>query len=157
MTDLMCTKCGEKSSETAFIDAFCVNCYAPKITCPTKIVLEQCKPCGKIRIGGEWKVGNDKLISEYVVGRCKGEFSEGTFDFEKQEIIFTIEKNGIEKQVTVPIIVEIKNTMCMNCSRIAGGYFEGIIQLRGNPNKIEKIAERLTDLHIQGRGKGRRA
>ena len=34
-------------------------------------------------------------------------------------------------------------TTCPRCSRISGGYFEAIIQLRGDPKKVAKSAESI--------------
>ena len=145
MTELLCPKCGATSDEKDFIESFCVDCYPLNIKCPTKIEIEQCKSCNKIRIRGEWTEYNRKAISDFVIGKCRGEFSRGSYDMELQKAEFIIEKEGKTAKTTRKIIVEIKPLTCIVCSRTSGGYFQGIIQLRGDPKKVEKWANKLYD------------
>ncbi|MBD3210860.1 hypothetical protein GF318_05755 [Candidatus Micrarchaeota archaeon] len=142
MSELICPKCGRSSDEIEFIEAFCVDCYPAKVKCPRKLEIEQCRKCGKIRIRGEWIPFSRERISEYVVSKCRGEFDGAEYLTDMGVVRFAIQgKKHVERYVEV----ELKGTMCTYCSRISGGYFEGIIQLRGNPKRIEKYANMLAD------------
>jgi nonsense-mediated mRNA decay protein 3 len=44
---------------------------------------------------------------------------------------------------TIPLT--ILQNMCPDCNKISGDYFEAIIQLRGDPKKVEKYAIMLID------------
>ncbi len=146
MTDLICPKCGKKSSETRFIEAFCVDCYPVNIRCPTKVEIEQCKNCEKIRLSGDWTEYSRKKIGELVISRCRGEFSEAHYDLDSQTASFTISKGREQITTNRQITVEPRITMCLYCSRISGGYFEGIIQLRGDRKKVERVGGRLISI-----------
>lgn len=138
MSGLICPKCGKKSEDIEFIEAFCVECYPTNIKVPRKIEIEQCKSCEKMRIRGEWMPYNEKKIAEYIVSKCKGDFDSAEYIPEEGIIRFTIKgKKQIEKEIKV----EMKTVLCRNCSRISGGYYQGLIQLRGNQKKIEKYAD----------------
>ena len=65
------------------------------------------------------------------------------FDEEDGAIVFTIRKDDEELEVRRKVDVEMKTTMCQQCSRISGGYYQGLIQLRGDERKVEKMAERF--------------
>ncbi len=41
------------------------------------------------------------------------------------------------------IPLDIKKTICQQCSRISGGYYEAIIQLRGDPVRVLGYADML--------------
>jgi len=143
MTEHICPLCGARSGEKRFIEAFCIDCYPANIKLPGKMVIERCKHCERMRISGKWIPYDEKKIGAYVVGKCKGDFSEAYYDLETQKAAFTVDKSGaqIEKRITV----EIATTVCPECSRISGGYFEAIVQIRGDPYKVEKYAAKLMD------------
>ncbi len=143
MSELLCPKCGATSDEKDFIESFCVDCYPVKITCPTKLRITQCNRCEKIRISGEWIKFSRKAISDYVVRKCKGNFDSGEFDMDEQIAEFKVGKDGSTATIKKRIILEMEPTLCLFCSRASGGYFQGIIQLRGNERRIEKWADMI--------------
>ena len=142
MSVLICPKCGKRSDEIAFIDAFCNACYPINIKAPDSIELEQCTRCDKIRLRGEWTPYGERKITELLESRCRGDFDSVTYDFVYQTASFGI-KSGTE-HIEKKIPLNLKKTICQQCSRISGGYFEGIIQLRGDRNKMGKYAEMFT-------------
>ena len=143
MSELVCPKCGRTSDRIKFIEAFCIECYPANIKIPKKTRIEQCKSCQKIRIKGEWTPYSRRKIADHVTGRCKGDFASVEYHPEEGTITFTILKDDNESKVERSVNVEMKTVMCRNCSRISGGYFQGIIQLRGDPERIEKYARTL--------------
>ncbi len=143
MSEHICPKCGKNSSEADFIDAFCTDCYPAKIKCPTKLRVTQCRSCEKLRISADWVIFSKKKISEFVVSKCKGEFTSGEYDMETEIATLTVEKEGSKAKITKRILLQIEPTLCRNCSRVSGGYFQGIVQIRGPEKKVEKYAEML--------------
>jgi len=140
----ICPRCGRSSSEVEFIDAFCIRCYPLDIRMPAKLEMEQCKRCGSIHLQGEWTSHGGGKIAKYVISKCKGDFESATYDSAKNVVIFTI-RRGEGGAITVerPSPLEMKPAMCPTCNRISGGYYEGIVQLRGNPQKVAKKADEL--------------
>lgn len=143
MSDLICPKCGRSSDEVEFIEAFCVDCYPVNIKCPTKLRVSQCKSCQKLKIGMDWVAFSKKKISDFVIGKCRGDFTSGEYDMESGLATFTLEREGSKATVRRSIILEIEPATCGTCSRISGGYFQGIIQLRGPEGKVRKYADML--------------
>jgi nonsense-mediated mRNA decay protein 3 len=140
MSGLICPKCGKKSEDVEFIEAFCVDCYPANIKAPRKVEIDQCKRCEKIRIRGEWMSHNKRKIAEHVVSKVKGDFDSAEYIADEGKVKFLIEgKKELERFVDV----QLKPTICTYCSRISGGYYQGLIQLRGNQIRIEKYAELL--------------
>jgi nonsense-mediated mRNA decay protein 3 len=143
MSELVCPKCGRTSDKVQFIEAFCIDCYPANVKIPKRVEIEQCKSCQKVRLKGEWTPYSRRKIADYVAGKCRGDYVSAEYDHERGIIIFTISKDDSEAKVERSVDVEIKAVMCRNCSRISGGYFEGIIQLRGDPKKVERYAKTL--------------
>jgi nonsense-mediated mRNA decay protein 3 len=140
---LICPKCGKTSDEKEFIEAFCVDCYVFKLQLPKAMKVGVCKRCGKMMLQGKWQQLNRRKISDYVAGRCKGDFSKADCDIDTGICSFTFEKGG--KQVVRERSVELEKevTLCPDCSKASGGYFEALIQLRGEPVRVERQAVKL--------------
>ncbi|MBI5046590.1 hypothetical protein HZC07_02560 [Candidatus Micrarchaeota archaeon] len=141
MNGIICPKCGRSNDKIKFIESFCIDCYPVHIKTPDKLEFEQCKRCEKIRFKGAWIPVNEKMIDDYIIGKCKGDFSEASYDFTNQVAVFSIPNS--ETTINRFFPVTFLPTICPTCSRISGGYFQGIIQLRGNPLKIKKYGEIL--------------
>ncbi len=141
---MICPKCGADEKEKKFIGPFCIDCYEFKIKLPKKdLYIEQCVKCKRIRLKGKWQEFSKKDISEYITKKCKGEFDNAKFNIDTNEILFKINIDGKEVEINKRIKFEIKKTMCKDCSRRLGGYYEAIIQLRGNEKKIEKWFKKI--------------
>jgi NMD protein affecting ribosome stability and mRNA decay len=68
----------------------------------------------------------------------------------KTEVIFEMDER---QKVVFPKIFEIKiaHETCQRCYQISSGYYEAVIQLRGNRMKIEKLHEKLKK-YVEKRG-----
>lgn len=140
MSDIVCPKCGRSSSQVEFIEAFCVDCYPVRIKLPHKVELEQCTRCEKVRMRGEWVAYNPNRIAEFVLSKCKGGFTSAEYDLEGQEATFTVAGGAAVRRT---IYFELKKTICQNCSRMSGGYYQAIIQLRGSRTRMLGTADML--------------
>lgn len=141
MSGLICPKCGRSSDDVEFIEAFCVDCYPVNIKVPRKVEIDQCKRCEKIRIRGEWVLPGKRKLAEFVASKAKGDFDSAEYIESEGKMRFTIEgKKELERFVEV----QLNPTICSFCSRISGGYYTGLIQLRGNQKRIQKYADILT-------------
>ncbi len=141
---LICPKCGNNSDTEKFIGTFCINCAAPRIKLkyPKEISIEECKHCTRIKIKGIWVKGHQPL-GDYITSKCKGEFSRVVYDEENEQLVFYINKEGNSIRITKYMDLEKTITTCIDCSRLSGGYYESIIQLRGEKVKVEKYAHKL--------------
>ncbi|MFH1520612.1 MAG: NMD3-related protein [Candidatus Micrarchaeota archaeon] len=142
MLNLICPKCGRTSDKVGFVEAFCIDCFPIRLTLPHKITFERCVRCEKIKFRGYWTAYNERKITDFILSKCKGDFKSANYDFEKNVVIFEIKSSTkIEKSM----LLEFTKTICQQCSRISGGYYEGIIQLRGNRTKIEEYAKKMLE------------
>ncbi|MGB9719317.1 MAG: NMD3-related protein [Candidatus Anstonellales archaeon] len=145
----VCIKCGAKRGTKQFKGLFCVDCCRWGIEIPKNVQIEVCKRCKRARIRGEWRKATEKELVEYLLSKIKGEkFERGGIDFKnKKAILYFMVDNNEMVRVERDYNFDILETICPDCSRKAGGYFEAIIQFRGNPkkymNKKEKVERML--------------
>jgi len=139
----ICPKCGTSSDEKEFYEAFCVDCYPFNIVLPKGARVELCKRCGQMRLRGEWQPYNRRKIEEWLCGRCKGSYESCGYSLGSSVLSFEFGKDGKRKTIARDWELETQDTICQNCSRASGGYFEAILQLRGDSDKVERKAQKL--------------
>jgi NMD protein affecting ribosome stability and mRNA decay len=137
---LICPKCGIKSSERDFIEAFCSQCYPANIRVPRQVEVEQCKQCEKIKLAFGWQAAGDKELADYVISKCKGEFEKADYNIGRQEASFEISRSGKKIVIKRYILLTKHERYCKQCERQRGGYYEAILQFRGPENKIKRYA-----------------
>jgi nonsense-mediated mRNA decay protein 3 len=131
---MRCPVCGVKYGTVPFVGPVCVHCYELKVKCPDAVVMEQCKHCGRVRIRGEWREWDEDAIKAWVMSKCKGEDEPVDYDLESGRMTFVVE--GVEKYKDVKLVV--KHVTCPTCSRKLGGYFEAVVQIRGQRKNVER-------------------
>lgn len=141
----ICPKCGASSDSKEFIDAFCTGCFEFRVKLPKSVALPQCTRCKKIRIKTEWKSAGPKAISEHVASKCRGDFTSVYFDMGTNTAVFTLERNGRKAELRKQVNFELQPTICTSCSRASGGYYEAILQIRGEHRRVESKGKKLVD------------
>jgi len=140
---IICPRCGKSSNEKEFIDAFCVDCLYIDVKVPTGLIFETCKRCEKIKFRGSWQDVKEEEFNNYIIRKCRGEFFNAVYDCSTGAITFFIKKSGKIITLNKWIDVKFNKNMCSDCTRLSGGYYEAIIQLRGNEKRIVKLANTL--------------
>ena len=145
-----CPTCNRSSSDARFIGEFCEFCTADKIrgTIADSIDMYRCARCGNIRVKGVYKpLGNvalsDLINSEIHVRDCTAKVTGYLKD--KAEVEYTCELDGGVAKVEKAIAIRSIKQICQRCYRISSGYYEALVQLRGDVVKADKIAVKLMD------------
>jgi len=151
---MVCPICRGKSE----VGVFCGDCYLKqnlKVEVPSVIEVQWCKRCSSFLLGGRWVRGINE--EEAMLRVAEDSIKTNMKRLERSGVIrLEVEKNEIEYRLTVVItigneekrkhgIIRLRNIVCPHCSRAAGGYFEAILQLRGNVDEkeLEKIASMI--------------
>jgi nonsense-mediated mRNA decay protein 3 len=144
--DKLCPRCGSLSSQKKFVGDFCLDCFSSriKLECPRKIAVPLCASCGKMR-AKDWVEMSERSLEEFVLSKCKGGYTNARLSLEPtQQVIFTFEGGDSSIELTRDVELEFQKTNCRICSRKTSGYFEAIVQIRGEKEKMEKLAERIS-------------
>ncbi|MEM4159007.1 MAG: NMD3-related protein [Candidatus Anstonellales archaeon] len=120
---MFCIRCGKRAE----IDVYCRDCYKDQIDRELfKYTFKICPSCGKIKIGLDWK-SDLKSLENYIEQKLIRHFDDARVDIQENMAIVT--RNNIDFEF--PLEIDYEEILCPVCSRIAGGYYEGEIQLRG--------------------------
>jgi nonsense-mediated mRNA decay protein 3 len=145
----VCPKCGARSSSKKFFGDFCEDCFLATIDIelPRRIELPACRACGKVRIS-KWDVLNKTNLKSIVKRNAKGNYDSFhvyLLGGKNYEVVFLVSNGPNCFEVRKEFSLVMNNSLCEDCSRATSGYYEAIIQVRGNNAKrwAEKIIREL--------------
>ncbi len=144
--DKVCPGCGVESSKKKFAGEFCIDCFSArvKLEVPRVATITQCRSCGRIKEGNAWVAGNERNIEKFVLAKVKGKFSNARVELEPApKIIFLVDIGDSFVEIARNFELRRDGGTCTDCGRKAGGYFEAIIQLRGDFEKIARAQGKL--------------
>ena len=150
-----CPTCNRSSNDVKFIGEFCEVCVADKImkTLRDYAVDESCKSCKRIRTSeGYMPVSKNSLkdaIRHSLGTKCN--ISVISFDESSAAVRFSCQEEMGMVEFEKKIRIETKRTMCMDCYRRTSGYYEAVVQLRGDNGKADMIMKKLINF-IEVRG-----
>jgi nonsense-mediated mRNA decay protein 3 len=146
-----CPTCNRSSAECLFVDEFCEFCIAEKLKrrIPKFVKVFQCRFCKRVKVGNIFmEPGNEKrVLGKVIMNQIGNEFEVGVLDFGRRGIAkcrFT--KKFDEGPVSFEADLEIKqqHETCQRCFRISSSYYQGIVQLRGNREKMDRLTAKLS-------------
>jgi len=150
---MFCPKCGDKK----VVDIFCQSCLVeekPLVKSFKEFAVEVCTTCRKVKWKGTWQKRrlNDCVKEQIVLPnytRVKG------IDVEPIKVEY---KSGLKCEGEVAVRVtgratekakwyteeyifpySVQNTLCMQCRKLEGGYFEGLLQVRNENEESQKV------------------
>jgi nonsense-mediated mRNA decay protein 3 len=150
----VCIKCGAKKGDKAFVDLLCIDCYTPHIEIPKSFQMTICPRCGAVLRGKAWSKANEPMVRKDFAHKAKGrDANDVIVDVPTSTLTYFVETDRGKVPMTVPVRIETRKELCDVCRKLSGGYFEAIIQIRGNPKRIEKWRKELeralsTETHI---------
>jgi len=145
----VCPRCGATSDKKKFIGSFCEDCFAERvqISVPHRIESVICKTCSRIRTD-RWERMSARALEKLVRKEIKGKYDNVRFVFPDSgegtaSAVFIVSAG--DSFIEIPRQFELvqKKALCEDCSREVSGYFEAIIQLRGDAKKVEKMFRSL--------------
>jgi nonsense-mediated mRNA decay protein 3 len=143
-----CPRCGAPTEE-----GLCPRCRAADtrlLVCEPRVTAVSCPTCGSLKRGKTWsdlQVDREELVHELVLSavtthqdakdigvaiRCEETVPNRTScTVEVDATLYTVPVHG-----TCQVEIVWQRETCDRCSRISGGYYEGIVQVRATGRKI---------------------
>jgi len=142
-----CPTCGNSSDKMLFYGNFCESCTKEKFskTLVKEVQITACKRCGRIKAAGAYvplSYNNLEIAVEQSMGKYKVRLLSYENNAAKVEVSDTTEYGPIS--VEHELGVTYKRILCETCYKKACMYHEAVIQLRGNPQKIEKFQDKIS-------------
>ncbi|HUY69965.1 MAG TPA: NMD3-related protein [Candidatus Baltobacteraceae bacterium] len=149
MVILHCPTCNKTSEELRFIGNFCESCVLDKLKTrtPNRGIIYTCRFCNRVALGNDYSDQTNKSLSRALniylhIKNCNIKVREFDGKVAHCELIYDIEGDMARFNCDIPIKVEHKT--CMNCYRRSSGYFEAVIQARGEAKKVDKLISNIT-------------
>lgn len=155
-----CPKCG--ASDKTFVGVFCRECYLKDhpslVKVPSKLEIEKCKRCGKIRLNGRWAEWSDEAVHKWIQDKINAkalhvpEIKIEIFPHPKEEKEFRLKifVKGEVEDSSVEIVLHstlfLRSNICNDDMLITSDYYEGIVQVRfaeKTPEKIRAIQDEI--------------
>lgn len=130
----MCFVCGVRP---AVIDGWCAedwNAQHGLIKLPARFDIMLCSKCNRAKLSYKWQEWN---LADFLKSKAKVSGRLDSFEVLEHNGKFTVIAKGMVERGVKPkteehaVIVKFNRVNCPDCSRAAGGYYEAIIQLRG--------------------------
>ncbi|PIT84271.1 hypothetical protein COU37_04390 [Candidatus Micrarchaeota archaeon CG10_big_fil_rev_8_21_14_0_10_45_29] len=162
----ICPRCGKSDDKISFVGEFCIDCTLEKKKekMPSEVEVELCVKCERVRSGlinarksqkspqsqrynnrvrgGEkWIKLDNKILKEIVWLEFKKKGFSGKFDAKNNTWHGTFGEEAVP--YSVPVQIKYNKQVCQICSRSTSGYFEAIIQVRGEMEKVKRVCAKL--------------
>jgi NMD protein affecting ribosome stability and mRNA decay len=152
---IYCPLCNKSSDDIRFIGNFCEECIVKKLEkkVPEKVVIFQCRWCKRIKEGKTFSRMSNPSLQRAVKIELKLPFEvKATAHTAKQiDCTFITEIDGERVSFNRTLNYEIAHETCQRCYRISSGYYEAVVQLRGDKIRIDNLITKITK-YVQRRG-----
>ncbi|HET6405069.1 MAG TPA: NMD3-related protein [Candidatus Thermoplasmatota archaeon] len=152
---MFCVVCGQETPDEELRGGECPSCYLEKNVLAKvrdHVDVEVCVHCHARRRGELWLEGHGSL--EPIVDDAVREAVEFAKVVDKARVkvdirpedernfSVTVHASGVAEGVSFTTELRtrsrVKNATCLRCSRVQGGYYESIVQVRATKRAIEK-------------------
>ena len=160
---MFCVECG---AEGPTYEGLCAKDFAKKhavVRAPEVIDVERCASCGSFRFRSGWsKLDRDLATTRLLRERIPAErpFERVTFTFVAREedannFSLTVKAVGrfqdFESVQGFRTRLRIKPSLCDNCQKQKGRYYEGILQVRGEGRELTPAEVRTVRTFVAAR------
>jgi nonsense-mediated mRNA decay protein 3 len=159
--DTFCPRCGRPSEGVC---ETCAGNMEPWVRIEPRLTVAYCPTCGATREQGCWMIvpGDrqdlvDRLIGSAVtyhaeVSRARHSFS--CRDWSANRTTCRVQVEGIYHGQPVQASREIeilwKGELCTRCSRMSGGYYEGVVQVRASGRDVSPREKEIAIMAAEG-------
>ena len=129
--------CGKSDATAQFHGEMCIECAKTKIGEFSTVRVRVCQKCGEVINKGRGVKGikfEDEVSRQLRIKSSHPKYNE---DYT------SVEYDTFYGRFTQGIVVLTEKFQCLMCARAGSQYFEAIVQLRGDPRRIESMGRRL--------------
>ena len=150
-----CPLCNKSSDEIRFIGNFCESCIVKKLekNIPESAKILQCRFCRKIKEGNTFSHMSNKVLASTLKINLRTKYNVKVTAHTANEIdvVFIVEVDGERVSFRRKLPYKVEYETCRRCYRISAGYYEAIMQLRGDKGRIDRLIEKVTK-YVERRG-----
>ncbi|MFH1229426.1 MAG: NMD3-related protein [Candidatus Aenigmatarchaeota archaeon] len=130
-----CFVCGKKNEK--LIEGYCEDCYNDKfklVKIPKDLKIFQCSKCNNIKQNTGW---TDIKVEDFIKSKLKINGKDVNITIKGNKIFVSgiLEHSKKIKEEVHEVSFKPTKIICSECSNRLGGYYETVLQLRGNVTK----------------------
>lgn len=141
-----CPICNNSSADVKFYGEFCEKCSSDKLKekLPLEVEVFRCRICGKIRTK-EGELEEDKKSLLLVIQQRLVKFKVHLISYgEGKALIDVVDQKGAQPLATEKEVeIKYRKMTCESCYKKQGGYYEAVLQLRGDYERIARFMEKF--------------
>ena len=145
---MFCVECGKEIEES--FEGLCIECYVRKkkfFDIPESVDVTVCRNCGSYNIGNKWLEGElYELLKNFLRGSIKHKgIKNFRVEIDGDKVVCRGDFHGFEVTEEGVINVKTRYGICETCSRMKGGYFEAVLQVRKGGRDMTDEEIKLSD------------
>ncbi len=142
-----CATCDRSDKDFKFYGGFCEVCASKRLhdKLPKLVEVERCKRCGRVWVSGRFVPAGPQAIADAIAQKLKGYVIQ-LIDYDEHNALLDVTDPEHEPGLSAEKEVELKmkTRTCDDCYKLASGYWEAQIQLRGQSDRVERMAQRMS-------------
>ena len=143
-----CPICNKSSDDIRFVGEFCQDCTinALKKKIPEGAEVYQCKSCERVKVGMDnFNLTKSALTAALQIAiKAPGcDFKVVSFTKTDASLRFRCSVEGSTVEFDDNINLRIRKWMCRDCVRKVSGYYEALVQLRGDVFLVDKMLKKI--------------
>jgi nonsense-mediated mRNA decay protein 3 len=150
-----CPICNKSSEQVQFLGELCEECVTKKLmeqlALPDVVKIRLCRICGKLVMNskGESEGLNRGSLGRYMHVEYRDKLKNYKLRVmrlgdETAHLELVGEYDGYPVRIEKDVELKVSEPMCRHCSLKSGGYYEAVIQLRGERERVGRMADRIT-------------
>jgi NMD protein affecting ribosome stability and mRNA decay len=138
-----CYKCGAPALKEGLCEEHYAEAWIKEITKKVEEKLKKmkivvCPRCGRVLYHNKWQ---KKSFEEIIKSAIKNDVKGGVIEVGKNNLRIILSLNNMKKIIEINL-PKMHKVLCRDCSLAGSGYYEAVIQIRGNaPEKIINAVE----------------
>ena len=139
-----CPICNRSNSEVEFYGEFCKYCAQERLAekLPKEILIEKCSRCGRIKAGGRYVKETGMAINTIMRSKIP-KYGTKFIEMEGDSAVVDVIDNETGASTEKSIKLDYNGKICEACYRKAGMYYEAVMQLRGDTDKVERMISKV--------------
>ncbi len=137
-----CPICNNSSADRRFFGEFCEDCAAKKLRSriPSVVEMVRCRDCGRIKSAGVFAEESMESLERMLKPSFK------PFDVKLVHLSNGIARIRVEDarqeglEIEHNAHIKLHSLLCDSCARRRAGYYEAVLQFRGEQGKVGRIA-----------------
>ncbi|MCJ7450252.1 MAG: 60S ribosomal export protein NMD3 [Candidatus Nanohaloarchaeota archaeon QJJ-9] len=158
-----CPRCGEEVEKVYGNKGLCKDCFIDKeefVEIPDEIEFRQCSVCKDYKLGNVWKeYKTDQNLVYDLISQYEKDNVDMSASYRKKgekyvvNVMMVKEVDEKELKQTKEVVLKPEKTQCDKCSKFRGGYYNALLQLRGNitEDSLGELMDRASDLTNEDR------